>query len=47
MAWKGIGIQNISLCFWQIDYAVRYGIIFNTLDELDDYLEKKNRTTSL
>ena len=46
MAWKGIGIKG-GYTFWQIDYAIRYGTIFNTLDELDDYLEKKNRTTSI
>lgn len=45
MSWKGIGIRRLS--FWQIDYAIRYGIIFNTLEELNEYLEKKNRTTGI
>ena len=47
MAWKGIGLNKQTLTFWQIDYAIRYGIIFNTLEELIKYLEKKNRTTRL
>ena len=47
MAWKGIGLNKDRLNFWQVDYAIRYGIIFNTLEELDEYLEKKNRITSL
>ena len=46
MAWKGIGIKSIYT-FWQIDYAIRYGKIFNTLEELDEHLEKKNRTTGI
>jgi hypothetical protein len=47
MGWKGIGIKPNQLSFWQIDYAIRYGILFKNLEELDEYLEKKNRITCI
>lgn len=47
MPWKGIGIKKQALSFWQIDYAIRYGVLFKTLEKLDEYLEKKNRVTSI
>lgn len=46
MAWKGIGIKD-TLTFWQAYYLWKYGVLFDTLEKLDEYLEKKNRTTSI
>lgn len=40
MSWKGIGIKS-KIQIWQLYYAIKYGIIFLTLEELDEYLEKK------
>jgi len=37
--WK----NNKPLPIWKIYYAIQYGVMLNTLEELDEYLEKKNR----
>lgn len=55
MSWKAIGIHKEEISnIWQLYYAVEYGIFLKTIEELDDYfkkrddyLEEKNRTTSL
>jgi hypothetical protein len=46
MAWKGIGVVKTTH-IWQIYYAVKYGVYLETLEQLDEYLEKKNRTTCI
>ena len=46
MAWKGIGVGK-TIHIWQIYYAVKYGVYLETLEQLDEYLEKKNRTTCI
>jgi hypothetical protein len=47
MTWKPYGLSQTIYSFWQIDYAVRYGVLFKNLEELDEYLEKKKRTASI
>jgi hypothetical protein len=46
MTWKPYGLTKELYSFWQITYAIKYGIIFKDLEELDEYLEKKKRITS-
>lgn len=47
MTWKPYGLTKELYKFWQIDYALRYGVLFKNLEELDEYLEKKKRTASI
>lgn len=46
MSWKPYGLEKNIYSFWQIYYAITYGVILNNLEDLDEYLEKKKRTTS-
>ena len=48
MSWKAIGVRKEKISqIWQLYYAVEYGVFLKTIEELDEYLEEKNRTASL
>ena len=48
MSWKAIGVRKEKISqIWQLYYAVEYGVFLETIEELDEYLEEKNRTASL